>query len=120
MKKVLVIEDEQLVLENILELLEVEGFNAIGASSGYLGLQLAKEEHPDVILCDIMIPEVDGYVVLSSLRQDPDTAQIPLIFVTAKAHREERRYGLKIGANGYLTKPFTVDELLSLIHKVAP
>lgn len=117
MTKILVIEDEPLVLEGTLDLLEMEGFEVQGAYNGALGLQVVPNFQPDVILCDIMMPEVDGYAVLESLRQNPATAHIPFVFLTAKASKEERQRGLDMGANSYLSKPFTADELLAAISE---
>ncbi|HEY9873182.1 MAG TPA: EAL domain-containing protein [Candidatus Obscuribacterales bacterium] len=115
MTKILVIEDEQPVRENILELLDAEGFDAIGAENGRIGVQLALQSVPDLVICDVMMPEVDGYGVLNALRQDPTTATIPFIFLTAKAAKADLRQGMNLGADDYLTKPFTIAELLGAI-----
>ncbi|BAY65199.1 response regulator receiver modulated diguanylate phosphodiesterase [Calothrix brevissima NIES-22] len=115
MTKILVIEDEELVRENILDLLEAEDFDTIAAANGKIGLNLALSEIPDLILCDMMMPELDGYGVLTTLRQDPSTATIPFIFLTAKSAKADFRQGMDMGADDYLTKPFTRAELLSAI-----
>jgi EAL domain-containing protein (putative c-di-GMP-specific phosphodiesterase class I) len=115
MTKILVIEDEELVRENILDLLEAEEFDTIAAANGSIGLNLALSEIPDLILCDMMMPEIDGYGVLTTLRQDPLTATIPFIFLTAKSAKADFRQGMDMGADDYLTKPFTRAELLSAI-----
>jgi len=115
MKKILVIEDEAQSRNIYLESLEEEGFDAIGAENGRVGVQRAQEQLPDLVLCDIMMPELDGYGVLSTLRQDPLTAMIPFIFLTAKATKAELRQGMELGADDYLTKPSTVEELLKAI-----
>ncbi|MBD2200054.1 MULTISPECIES: two-component system response regulator [Calothrix] len=115
MTKILVIEDEELVRENILDLLEAEDFDTIAAANGKIGLNLALSEIPDLILCDMMMPELDGYGVLTTLRQDPATATIPFIFLTAKSAKADFRQGMDMGADDYLTKPFTRAELLSAI-----
>jgi EAL domain-containing protein (putative c-di-GMP-specific phosphodiesterase class I)/CheY-like chemotaxis protein len=115
MPKILVIEDEELVRENILDLLEAEDFDTVAAANGQIGINLACTEFPDLILCDVMMPEVDGYGVLSTLRQDPITATIPFIFLTAKSAKFDFRQGMDMGADDYLTKPFTRAELLSAI-----
>lgn len=115
MKKILVIEDEQPVRANILELLEAEDFEVIGAENGFIGAIWAQENLPDLIICDVMMPEVDGYEVLSALRQDQITAAIPFIFLTAMADKADIRQGMELGADDYLTKPFTRDELLGAI-----
>jgi CheY-like chemotaxis protein len=115
MTKVLVIEDEELIRESILNLLNTRGFSAIGAGNGRVGLQLAKEFLPDLILCDVRMPDLDGYEVLRALRQDPTMATVPFIFLTAETTQEVLRQGQLLGANGYLTKPFTTAELLEAI-----
>lgn len=115
MKKVLVIEDEESIRENILDLLDAEDFEAKGAENGLVGVQLARQFCPDMILCDVMMPELDGYGVLTTLRKDPATATIPFIFLTAKADRADLRQGMSLGADDYVTKPCTPAELLSAI-----
>ncbi|HEY9607587.1 MAG TPA: EAL domain-containing protein [Allocoleopsis sp.] len=115
MKKILVIEDEEFVRENILELLDTEGFEVIGAENGRIGLELAKAMEPDLILCDVMMPDLDGYGVLTKLRQEPAMASTPFIFLTAKAAKTDFRQGMELGADDYLTKPFTRAELLGAI-----
>jgi diguanylate cyclase (GGDEF)-like protein len=115
MTRILIIEDDQPVRENILELLEVEEFDVIGAENGLIGVQLARKHLPDLILCDVMMPELDGHGVLTALRADPMTAAIPFIFLTAKADRTDLRQGMNLGADDYLTKPCSADELLEAI-----
>jgi diguanylate cyclase (GGDEF)-like protein len=115
MKTILVIEDEEFVRENILELLDAEGFQAFGAENGKIGFELAKVKVPDLILCDVMMPGLDGYGVLTALRQDSVLASIPFIFLTAKASKSDLRQGMELGADDYLTKPFTRAELLGAI-----
>lgn len=115
MKKILVIEDEQTVRESILDLLEAEGFSGIGGENGNVGLQLARDNHPDLILCDVQMPDLDGYSVLSNLRQATNTADIPFIFLTARGAKADIRYGMELGADDYLTKPCTATELLGAI-----
>ncbi len=115
MKKILVIEDETGVRENLIDLLDAEDFEAIAAENGRQGIELAKEILPDLILCDVMMPEMDGYGVLSELRQDPATAMIPFIFLTAKAAKGDTRRGMELGADDYLTKPFNRQEILAAI-----
>ena len=115
MKKILVIEDEPSVRANILEILELEDYNGIGAENGLIGVLWALEHIPDLIICDVMMPELDGYGVLTTLRQEPLTATIPFIFLTAKADKTDFRQGMELGADDYLTKPFTSNELLSSI-----
>lgn len=115
MKKILVIEDEPAVRGNILELLEAEDFEVVGAENGFIGAMWAQEYLPDLIICDVMMPEVDGYEVLSALRQVPATAAIPFIFLTAMVDKADIRQGMDLGADDYLTKPFTRSELLGAI-----
>jgi DNA-binding response OmpR family regulator/anti-sigma regulatory factor (Ser/Thr protein kinase) len=115
MKTILVIEDEEFILSNMIELLEAEEFNPIGADNGLTGLELAQKHQPDLIICDIMMPKLNGYDVLAELRREFKTSTIPLIFLTAKADRQEIRKGMELGADDYLTKPFTREELLAAI-----
>lgn len=116
MKKILVIEDEELVRNNILEILDTVDFRVIGACNGGIGVQLAEEHLPDLILCDVMMPELDGYGVLAALRDNPVTATIPFIFLTAKGDKTDIRQGMNLGADDYLTKPFRRKELLGAIE----
>lgn len=115
MKKILVIEDEAITRNLFLDSLKAEGFCVIGAENGRIGVQQAREQLPDLVICDIKMPELDGYGVLTKLRQDPATAIIPFIFLTAKVAKTERRQGMQLGADDYLTKPSTVEELLEAI-----
>ena len=115
MKKILVIEDEQVIRENILKLLKAEGFDVTGAENGSQGLYAAVSNVPDVIICDVMMPELDGYGVLMALRSNPVTATVPFVFLTGKADRSEMRQGMELGADDYLTKPFSKAELVGAI-----
>lgn len=115
MKKILVIEDEQVIRENILKLLKAEGFDVTGAENGAQGLNAAVSNVPDVIICDVMMPELDGYGVLVALRSNPVTATVPFVFLTGKAERSEMRQGMELGADDYLTKPFSKAELVGAI-----
>jgi CheY-like chemotaxis protein len=115
MTKVLVIEDEEVIRESILDILVEEELIAIGAENGSIGVQLAKEVLPDLILCDVRMPELDGYEVLRAIRSDPITAIIPFIFLTADTTENFFRQEQLLGANGYLTKPFTTASLLDAI-----
>jgi CheY-like chemotaxis protein len=116
MVKILVIEDDLEIRTNLLELLTVEGFNVVGAEDGVTGLLGALEQHPDLILCDVMMPELDGYDVLQAIRQEPQTATIPFIFLTALADKADIRQGMNLGADDYLSKPFTRAEVLEIIN----
>jgi CheY-like chemotaxis protein len=117
MKTILVIEDEVESREMVLECLEAEGFHTIAAANGRLGVQLAQEHLPDLVICDIVMPELNGYEVLTTLRQNLLTHTIPFIFMTAMTLEAERCYGMKLAADSYLTKPCTVDDLLKAIAK---
>ena len=109
MKKILVIEDEAKTRNMFLECLEAEGFEAIGAENGRIGVQRAQEQLPDLVICDIMMPELDGYGVLVQLHQSPVTADIPFIFLTAMTSEMERCHGMEVGADEYITKPCTAE-----------
>lgn len=115
MKKILVIEDDAVIRSSILKFLEAEAMEATSAADGESGVALARTESPDLIICDIMMPGWDGYKVLEQLRIDPNTAGIPFIFLSAKAERSDLRQGMELGADDYLTKPFTRKELLAAI-----
>jgi two-component system, sensor histidine kinase and response regulator len=115
MKKILVIEDNRSIRESILQLLEAEGFNVIGAADGQVGTKVAQEYLPDLILCDVVMPGLDGYGVLANLRQHLDTSTIPFIFLTSMSAKESFRYGMQLGADDYLTKPCSPEELLGAI-----
>lgn len=114
--KVLVIEDAKDLRDDVVEMLTLEGYDTAGAENGVEGVRLAREFYPDLIVCDIMMPELDGYGVLQKLRSTPDTATIPFIFLTAKTDRVDMRHGMVLGADDYLTKPFRVNELLDSIR----
>lgn len=115
MTRILVIEDEQPIRDTLQDILELEGFEVLGAENGRRGIQLVKKFNPDLIICDVMMPELDGYGVLKTLHQDAETATIPFIFLTAKADRSSLRLGMNLGADDYLTKPFTPQELLEVL-----
>ena len=116
MKKVLIIEDNQDVRENTADILELSGYSVTTAENGKIGVEIAKKIAPDVIVCDIMMPELDGYGVLNALNENSDTASIPFIFLTAKTEKMDMRKGMNLGADDYLTKPFTEKELLGAIE----
>src|SRR5688572_5252703 len=115
MKRILVIEDEPQTRENLVTILEMEGYQPSTASDGRAGLEAAKRELPDLVLCDVMMPEMDGYAVLEGLRAHPETISIPFIFLTAKGDRKDLRAGMTLGADDYLSKPVTTAELLDAI-----
>jgi len=116
MKKILVIEDEPETLENLILMLDMEGFKTLSASNGKAGVAAAKRELPDVILCDVSMPEIDGYGVLERLRADESTVSIPFIFLTAKGDKKDLRTGMNLGADDYLTKPASAEDVLSAIQ----
>jgi two-component system, OmpR family, alkaline phosphatase synthesis response regulator PhoP len=116
MHKILIIEDTEDVRQNIQEILELENFKTIIAENGRIGVDLAMQEYPDLIISDISMPELDGYQVLATLRNHPETAIIPFIFLTAQSIHQDRRQGMELGANDYLTKPFSGDELLNAVR----
>ena len=118
MTKILVIEDDKPILDNLVDMLTMEDFDVIYADNGLEGINLAIAEIPDLILCDIMMPQVDGYYVLNSLRSNHLTKSIPFMFLTAKADIVFVRQGIQMGANQYLTKPFTRNELLKAIKQL--
>lgn len=116
MSTVLVIEDEQALREEIIAMLSFEGFNVLEAINGETGIQLAREHHPDIVVCDISMPVLDGYQVLEALQTDQATVSIPFIFLTARVTKHDIRAGMALGADDYLTKPFTPDELIGAIR----
>lgn len=116
MKKILVIEDMPDVRENLQEILDISGFNVVAAGDGAQGVEIALQEQPDLILCDVMMPRLDGFTVLNILSKRPETSDIPFVFLTAKTEKEDFRKGMDLGADDYLTKPFTVEELLKVIE----
>jgi CRP-like cAMP-binding protein/ActR/RegA family two-component response regulator len=115
-KKVLIIEDNDDIRENVVEILELAGYTVSSASNGKEGVDNALNNVPDIILCDIMMPEMDGYGVLYLLSKRPETVAVPFIFLTAKAEHFDRRKGMEMGADDYLTKPFDDMELLNAIE----
>jgi two-component system response regulator AtoC len=116
MNKILVIEDDAAVRENVLELLEEEGFTALAAADGKQGIALAVQHLPDLVICDIGMPEIDGFEVFEVLSSQPSTAVLPFIFLSARTDRASVRRGMTLGADDYLTKPFTRTELLDSIR----
>jgi len=116
MRSILVIDDNKDIRENTAEILELAGYKAFTAENGKKGVEAALREKPDVIVCDIMMPELDGYGVLHLLRKNPDAQNIPFIFLTAKTERSDFRKGMEMGADDYVTKPFDGIELLNAIE----
>jgi DNA-binding NarL/FixJ family response regulator len=116
MKKILVVEDEPEMRRNLTTILRLEKFQPLAAANGRVGVELAKKEKPDLILCDVMMPELDGHGVLQALRDDAATASIPFIFLTAKGEKIDVRSGMNLGADDYLTKPVAKADLLNAIR----
>lgn len=116
MKQILLIEDDRALRENTVELLELSGYTVLSAPNGKIGIEAAKENLPDIIICDIMMPVVDGYGVLENLSADEKTKQIPFIFLSAKTEHKEIRKGMDLGADDYLTKPFEEEDLISAVE----
>lgn len=116
MKTILLIEDDKALRENTEELLELSGYSVLTASNGKIGIEVAKEKLPDIIICDIMMPVTDGYGVLENLSADEKTKQIPFIFLSAKTEHKEIRKGMDLGADDYLTKPFEEEDLISAVE----
>ncbi len=116
MTKILVIEDDKPLLDDVMIILRFEGYEVIGAADGGEGVRMAHEHLPDLIISDIMMPVLDGYGVLLALQADPATSKIPFIFLTAKAAIDQVRLGMRLGADDYLPKPFTNDDLLSAVR----
>lgn len=115
-KRILVVEDNQEVRENIVELLDLSNYEVFSAENGKEGVRIAGEQLPDLIICDVMMPELDGYGVLRILSGNPKTKYIPFVFLTAKAERDDFRKGMNLGADDYITKPFDDSELLAAIE----
>jgi DNA-binding response OmpR family regulator len=113
--KVLIIEDDDAVRENITTLLNEEGYQVLSAANGELGIEKAREAIPELIICDILMPGLDGYDVLDELSKHKETRLIPFIYLTAKVEREDIRKGMQLGADDYLFKPFKAEELLNAI-----
>jgi CheY-like chemotaxis protein/CRP-like cAMP-binding protein len=116
MKSILVIDDNKDIRENTAEILDMAGYKTFTAENGKKGVDIALKEKPNVIVCDIMMPELDGYGVLHLLRKNPETLHTPFIFLTAKTERSDLRKGMEMGADDYITKPFEDIELLNAIE----
>jgi DNA-binding NarL/FixJ family response regulator len=116
MKKILIIEDEPEMRRNLQTILKLEGFEVSSAADGRAGFTQAQTEIPDLILCDVMMPLMDGHEVLQALRNDAATMNIPFVFLTAKGERADLRSGMNLGADDYLTKPVGREDLLKAVH----
>ncbi len=120
MKKrtILFVEDNLAILENTLEILELDGYEVLGADNGEKGVQMALEHLPDLIISDIQIPVIDGYEVLNLVKKNPSTADIPFVFLSASAQREDIEKGKMSGATAYLTKPILAADLKRIIANI--
>jgi DNA-binding NarL/FixJ family response regulator len=116
MKRILVIEDEPEMRRNLMAILRLERFQPLAAEDGQVGVELAKREKPDLVLCDVMMPKLDGYGVIAALRASSETVAIPFIFLTAKGEKPEIRAGMNLGADDYLTKPVAKADLLAAVR----
>src|SRR6187401_1294023 len=115
-KTILVIDDNKDIRENTAEILDLAGYKVTTAENGKKGVEAAIKEKPDIIVCDIMMPELDGYGVLHLVRKNPETQNIPFIFLTAKTERSDFRKGMEMGADDFITKPFEEIELLNAVE----
>lgn len=115
-KKILIIEDQAPMRRNVALMLELEGYKTCVAENGRIGIEVARKEQPDLILCDVMMPEIDGYGVVQALREEPAFANTPFIFLTAKIDRADVRIGMNFGADDYLTKPVVREDLLAALE----
>jgi len=120
MATLLVIEDEAPLRANRVRILSAEGYRVITAADGEEGVRQSREGRPDLVICDILMPRLDGYGVLASLRSRPETAALPFIFLTASADKEDLARGLQSGANDYVTKPFKIADLLAAVRRRLP
>lgn len=116
-RKILVIEDEADLRANVSRFLRAEGYEVLAAENGAAGVEIALDRMPDLIVCDITMPEMDGFGVLFSLRENVTTSKIPFIFLTASTRTYDRQWGVELGANDYITKPFKLEDLLAAIRK---
>jgi len=116
MKTILIIEDQPDMRGNLGIILKMEGYNVLSAPDGMQGLQAAREHRPDLIVCDVMMPTLDGHGVLKALREDPSTAHIPFIFLTARGEKRDLRTGMNLGADDYLTKPVNASDLIAAVE----
>lgn len=117
MASILIIEDEAPIRDNLRQLLRLEGYEVLEAADGVSGIETVRTTRPDLVLCDILMPGMDGYGVLAELRSTPDLVAIPFIFLTASANLEDRSQALKRGADDYLIKPFKIADLLAAIKR---
>lgn len=117
MPSILLVEDEAPIRANLRRFLVLEGYRVVEAANGIEGLAAIAAERPDLVLCDVMMPELDGFSLLGRLRSDPATATIPFVFLTASAEKVDLERGRELGADEYVTKPFNLPELLALVRR---
>ncbi|MFO7323309.1 MAG: response regulator [Chloroflexota bacterium] len=117
MPSVLVIEDEPNILSNTIDILRFEGYEVYGATNGRTGVEMAHQKRPDLIICDIMMPECDGYQVLEALSSNANTRSIPFIVMSARIDEKSLEHAITRGAKDYLLKPFTLAELISVVRR---
>ena len=115
MNRILIIEDQPQMRKNLSLILEMENYEVLSAENGRLGLELIRRHPPDLVICDVMMPEMDGKAVITELRADPATATLPFIFLTANGDRSDVRHGMNLGADDYLTKPVAREDLLAAV-----
>ena len=116
MSKILVIEDQVQMRKNLVTILQMERFEVLSAENGQQGVELARAHRPDLILCDVMMPELDGFGVVESLRRDSELATLPVIFLTARGDKADVRAGMNLGADDYLVKPVAREDLLAAVR----
>jgi len=120
MARILVIEDESHIRDNLLRFVRLEGHEGLAAADGNAGLQLAREQRPDLIFCDVMMPQMSGIEVLAALQAEPALSQVPLVFLSASAESERLEEALRLGASAYVTKPFNFAQLQAVLKQYLP
>jgi len=120
MSKILLVEDDHVLLANLSRFLRLEGFEVIAASNGAEGLRAVGKHRPDLVLCDLRMPEMDGETLLAALRMDASSVGLPVIFLTASTDRAERDAKLQLGASDYLVKPLDLQQLLTVLRRYLP
>ena len=119
MKRILLIDDTHSLREEIVDVLELEGFSVVTAENGRVGLERIQAERPDLVLCDLMMPEMDGYETLKAIRANPETLTLPVIVLTARDDEQCMTRGAELGADDYITMPFRIADLLRAVEAVA-
>jgi len=118
MARILIIEDDASIRANLCRLLGFQGHEVVEAENGLLGIEAVRRERPDLILCDVLMPGLDGFAVLATLRAEPAIARTPFAFLTASAEPDDKRLGMEQGADAYITKPFQVERLAGIINEL--